>query len=1339
MGLIDYIGLAAGTVDGNATVAEAWSNLQKNPSSAILQATYNAAYANAIAAEYALVPGVGAVFGARAASLDAALIAQKIKMGVDIDPGDYVSLASNLALVASQGIALVGSGGVEVPIGALTFTADEIGSAVGGLLTAAGVSLDSKTIQSYVAEGIQAIGLSQNSDGSYAVTPTDTSTLELNGITPTLNYSDTSSSGNGQVVVPTFDSNGNVTGYTSQVPSESNSYSNGGTGYTFQNGTTMLGGGSALANLPNSPSGAVPIAQWNIPGSNIYTVIQYSDGTFGRLTTASDGSTTVTMTNVSAPPPDQSNQVSTTDDNGALSSQISGTGAQDDISNAAVTFATGASGTVNGNSNLITGNGGDTFQLTGVGYNVNLSATGAASTVTFTANSGGTVNGSGATVDAAGSDSVTVNGSNNGISESAGDYLVANGGNNIINAVAGAQTYITGTNSNLDTVNATGDQLGGTTANGQPTGILFNTNAAADIIGSNNGIREAAGDYVIANGGDNTIDAVAGAQAYITGTNGNFDTIDGSGDAVGGKTANGQPTGILLSTNAQANVNGSGDGVNEAAGDSVGVYGGGNSIDVIAGTYTAIGNTNGNFDTINGSSVAWGVTTANGQSTGIGLNANSQANVNGSGDGVYEATGDSLGIYGGGNSINTTAGALTVVGDTNGNFDTINASGDVIGGTTANGQSTGIGINANSQANINGSNDGVTEATGDSLGVYGGGNVINAASDANLSIGDTNGSFDTINDSGDASGSTTANGQGSGIWVDANSQANVNGSGDGVYEAAGDSLGVYGGGNTISTVAGALTVVGDTNGAFDTIDGSNDALGGATANGQSTGIGLNANTQVNVNGSNDGINEATGDTAGVYGGGDVINLAANTCTVVGDTNGAFDTIDGSGDTLGGTAGNGQGTGIGMNVNSQVNVRGSDDGVNEAAGDSLGVYGGGNTINTTAGALTYIADTNGNADTIDASGDVFGGTTANGQDTGIYVDGSSQVDVYGSNDGINGSSDSIAINGQDDSVDGNSDTINFSGSNSGDIVDGTGDTGADWSGVDYIDQASAPPDNGDPSGGYGGYYGGYGFSGDRSAVQSKLASDVTAIAQYDQNQGDAAAANAAKNGFAQAGEMARDTATSAGSGPNVLEGARWDATTVTWSFDSANGPQDGQYEKEIEQAFATWAAASGLKFQEVSSNASADISIDWADLNTASTGEVGYTTFKASQGVIASGAKIELESPTQDALAHGSVSDQIYAGTDATFYQTALHEIGHALGLADNADSSSIMNYDLTSSNRSLDQTDVNAIQALYGSSAQTAALIQAMAGHAPSGSATSTSIAPAEQASQHVQLLAGAH
>ncbi|MBF0462298.1 MAG: matrixin family metalloprotease [Magnetococcales bacterium] len=41
-------------------------------------------------------------------------------------------------------------------------------------------------------------------------------------------------------------------------------------------------------------------------------------------------------------------------------------------------------------------------------------------------------------------------------------------------------------------------------------------------------------------------------------------------------------------------------------------------------------------------------------------------------------------------------------------------------------------------------------------------------------------------------------------------------------------------------------------------------------------------------------------------------------------------------------------------------------------------------------------------------------------------------------------------------------------------------------------------------------------------------------------------------------------------------------------------------------------------------------------------------------------------------------------TEATFYQTALHEIGHAIGLASDADPTSIMYYQLTQNNRTLD-------------------------------------------------------
>ncbi|MDN7562290.1 beta strand repeat-containing protein, partial [Burkholderia orbicola] len=271
-------------------------------------------------------------------------------------------------------------------------------------------------------------------------------------------------------------------------------------------------------------------------------------------------------------------------------------------------------------------------------------------------------------------------GSNNGIAEAIGDYVVANGGGNLINAAAGSQTYITGTNANLDTVNANGVQLGGTTANDQPTGILFGVNAAATIIGSNNGIAEAVGDYIVANGGGNLINAAAGSQTYITGTNSSFDTVNANGVQLGGTTANGQPTGILFNTNSQANVNGNGNGINEATGDSVGIYGGANIVNAATGALTVIGNTGSAFDTINANGDLFGATAANGQGTGIFLNENSQAIVNGSANDIGLSAGCTLTATGNSDVVNMTAGAVVNVGgtgdDLNGNNAIVNITGN---------------------------------------------------------------------------------------------------------------------------------------------------------------------------------------------------------------------------------------------------------------------------------------------------------------------------------------------------------------------------------------------------------------------------------------------------------------------------------------------------------------------------------------------------------------------------------------------------------------------------------------------------------------------------------------
>ena len=137
------------------------------------------------------------------------------------------------------------------------------------------------------------------------------------------------------------------------------------------------------------------------------------------------------------------------------------------------------------------------------------------------------------------------------------------------------------------------------------------------------------------------------------------------------------------------------------------------------------------------------------------------------------------------------------------------------------------------------------------------------------------------------------------------------------------------------------------------------------------------------------------------------------------------------------------------------------------------------------------------------------------------------------------------------------------------------------------------------------------------------------------------------------------------------------------------------ENLVTQAFDTWAKASGLTFEQVSNGTAADIQIGWQNFETSSSNVLGYTSFNAKDGSLQPGVKISLENPEQDPLVSGSAGQQSYSGTDATFYQVVLHEIGHALGLADNSDPDSIMNAVSSSSNRGLDQTDLTGIRELY--------------------------------------------
>jgi hypothetical protein len=95
----------------------------------------------------------------------------------------------------------------------------------------------------------------------------------------------------------------------------------------------------------------------------------------------------------------------------------------------------------------------------------------------------------------------------------------------------------------------------------------------------------------------------------------------------------------------------------------------------------------------------------------------------------------------------------------------------------------------------------------------------------------------------------------------------------------------------------------------------------------------------------------------------------------------------------------------------------------------------------------------------------------------------------------------------------------------------------------------------------------------------------------------------------------------------------------------------------------------------------------------------------------------VEDVSEDPLVSGADGTSVYGGTDATFSQVLLHEIGHALGFGDNADPTSVESYYLSAANRTLSSNDIAQAVALYGSGSAAGnvvhQLIHAMSSFAP--------------------------
>lgn len=157
------------------------------------------------------------------------------------------------------------------------------------------------------------------------------------------------------------------------------------------------------------------------------------------------------------------------------------------------------------------------------------------------------------------------------------------------------------------------------------------------------------------------------------------------------------------------------------------------------------------------------------------------------------------------------------------------------------------------------------------------------------------------------------------------------------------------------------------------------------------------------------------------------------------------------------------------------------------------------------------------------------------------------------------------------------------------------------------------------------------------------------------------------------------------------GIVWETNTINYSFDgSSYGYEsfDSTYQSEFETAMATWSDVADIDFAETSAT-DADWLISWDATSDGRGGVLGtaYYVDRDGDGIMEQGSDYVL-----------IVMDP--ADTEY-FLTTAIHEAGHALGLAHVNHTSSIMSTYLDTSLSTITSYDIELIQSLYGASGTT--------------------------------------
>ena len=137
---------------------------------------------------------------------------------------------------------------------------------------------------------------------------------------------------------------------------------------------------------------------------------------------------------------------------------------------------------------------------------------------------------------------------------------------------------------------------------------------------------------------------------------------------------------------------------------------------------------------------------------------------------------------------------------------------------------------------------------------------------------------------------------------------------------------------------------------------------------------------------------------------------------------------------------------------------------------------------------------------------------------------------------------------------------------------------------------------------------------------------------------------------------------------------------------------------MDLALARWAGIAGLDFVNVPDSASTDIRIGWGDLIESGLGEIGQASDKFQGDAMQPDTIVRIEDPAETALVAnaGVIGGLSYSGLATTMYQVALHEIGHALGMAHSTDPDAVMFPTAQGvTNQDADASDIAGIQALY--------------------------------------------